>query len=150
MDLEIPHAAIERAFAPAVRRTVTGDDPEWSKATAFWEKSRPSLRGLWRRLVPVSWRVRQVYENVWQETTLAERFDLSRNQKTPMVWNGSRYFANPRGAKRVHLLYLMHLIERLEPKSVLEVGCGIGGNLFMLAARYPHIQFSGIELTDSG
>jgi SAM-dependent methyltransferase len=151
MDLEISHEAIARAFAPAVRRTVTDDrDPEWSRATTFWRKSRPSLRGLWRSLVPVSWRVRRVYENNWQDVRLSERFDLGRNQKMPMVWNGSRYFANALGAKRVHLLYLMHLIERLGPKSVLEVGCGIGGNLFMLAARYPQIAFSGIELTDSG
>jgi SAM-dependent methyltransferase len=150
MDLEISHADLERAFAPAVHRTVTGDDPEWSKATAFWEKKRPSLRGLWRRLAPVSWRTRRVYEDRWEEVTLSKRFDLSRDQETPMLWNGARYFANARGAKRVHLLYLMHVIEQLEPKSVLEVGSGIGGNLFMLAARYPHIEFSGIELTASG
>ena len=150
MDLEIPHADIERAFAPAVRRTVTGNDPEWSKATAFWDKSRPSLRGLWRRLLPVSWRTRRVYEDRWEEMELSERYDLGREQETPMLWNGARYFANPRGAKRVHLLYLMHVIDQLDPKSVLEVGSGIGGNLFMLAARYPHIQFSGIELTASG
>jgi SAM-dependent methyltransferase len=150
MKLEVAHDAIERAFAPAVRRQVTGDDPEWSRATAFRGKRRPSLLRWWRRLVPASWRVRRAYETIWTETALTDLFDLTREPKRPIVWNGSRYFANASGVKRVHLLYLMHLIERLQPRSVLEVGSGLGGNLFVLAGRYPDIKFSGIELTDGG
>jgi ubiquinone/menaquinone biosynthesis C-methylase UbiE len=45
---------------------------------------------------------------------------------------------------------MMRVIEQLRPKSVLEVGCGMGINLFVLAARFPDISFHGIDLTASG
>ncbi|MGH7817101.1 MAG: class I SAM-dependent methyltransferase, partial [Candidatus Binatia bacterium] len=45
---------------------------------------------------------------------------------------------------------LMRLIARLKPATVLEVGCGNGLNLFILAGRFPGIRFTGIELTTGG
>jgi SAM-dependent methyltransferase len=33
-------------------------------------------------------------------------------------------------------------------KRIMELGCGIGGNLRTLAARFPHIAFTGIDLSD--
>jgi methylase of polypeptide subunit release factors len=50
----------------------------------------------------------------------------------------------------VHLIFLMRLIEKLQPTHVLEVGSGMGLNLCILAARFPNIRFTGIELTTAG
>jgi ubiquinone/menaquinone biosynthesis C-methylase UbiE len=38
----------------------------------------------------------------------------------------------------------------LNPKRVLEVGCGNGINLLLLAGRFPKIEFTGIDLTTEG
>ncbi|MEX0828273.1 MAG: class I SAM-dependent methyltransferase [Haliea sp.] len=59
-------------------------------------------------------------------------------------------FANPWGRDRVNLLFLMKVIELLQPKTVLEVGFGRGINLLLLAARYPNIRFAGVELSTAG
>jgi SAM-dependent methyltransferase len=44
----------------------------------------------------------------------------------------------------------MRVIALLKPTSVLEIGCGNGVNLFVLAGRFPEIRFTGIELTEGG
>jgi SAM-dependent methyltransferase len=69
---------------------------------------------------------------------------------TPWAWRGRRMFASDVGATRFRQLLLIRFIERLQPRRVLEVGCGNGINLILLAGRFPEIAFSGIELTEAG
>jgi SAM-dependent methyltransferase len=54
------------------------------------------------------------------------------------------------GYKRVHLLFFIHLLKRLRPASVLEVGCGNGLNLLVLSSCFPDIKFVGVELAAGG
>jgi ubiquinone/menaquinone biosynthesis C-methylase UbiE len=42
------------------------------------------------------------------------------------------------------------VIRTLKPRRVLEVGCGNGINLLLLANQFPDVSFTGIELTESG
>jgi SAM-dependent methyltransferase len=68
----------------------------------------------------------------------------------PWHWADERLIAADLGGVRFRQLILVRLIERLQPASVLEVGCGLGIHLVLLACRFPHIAFSGIELTEAG
>src|SRR5262249_50021532 len=54
------------------------------------------------------------------------------------------------GEKRVHHRLLFRSIERLRPRTVLEVGAGNGLNILTLAARFPEAHFTGLELTLGG
>jgi SAM-dependent methyltransferase len=69
---------------------------------------------------------------------------------TPWEWHGRRMFASDVGATRFRQLFLIRFIERLQPRRVLEVGCGNGINLILLAGRFPEIAFTGVELTEAG
>ena len=59
-------------------------------------------------------------------------------------------FASDVGGTRFRQLLLIRIIERVRPRSVLEVGCGNGINLILLAGRFPAIRFAGVELTEAG
>ena len=42
---------------------------------------------------------------------------------------------------------LMDLLERLRPRSVLELGCGWGRNGVAIARRWPRIRYSGVDVS---
>ena len=153
MHFSVSRSEIESAFAPAIRRQVVGDDPEWNRIVGAASPTIASRLRHWLRRPFSSDDVAEVYEEKWSkdetDQLIAKRFDMAGGHD-PLVWGDRRFFANARGTKRVHLLYLMRLIETLKPKTVLEVGAGTGANLFILAARYPHIAFTGVELTRAG
>ena len=44
-------------------------------------------------------------------------------------------------------LELLKLIKKLDPVSVLDVGCGSGGNLAALAHAMPHVALSGVDVS---
>jgi len=151
MNFVIDPVEAEAAFAPAVRRVVHADDPEWAALEARASRHRPFAG--WRHIFSrrSEDQVREIYERKWSEMDLLlHRLELSDGEGEPMIWSGRRYIAHSRGSKRVHLLYLMRLIECLRPKRVLEVGFGTGINLFILAARFPEVVFAGVELTEAG
>lgn len=146
---------IERSFSPAVVRLVDGDDAEWSRvvqrqSTKLRKAARPPLLKRIFARQRSEQAVKQIYNRQWSPEAALSRLDLTAGTADPIVWRGRRYFANSLGTKRVHLLYLMRLIETLRPRRVLEIGSGTGQNLFILAARFPEIVFTGIELTEAG
>ena len=55
-----------------------------------------------------------------------------------------------RSGDEAKLLSLVRAIELLKPRSVLEVGCGNGINLLLLAGRFPKTRFAGLDLTPEG
>jgi ubiquinone/menaquinone biosynthesis C-methylase UbiE len=155
MKLNVSQSELRAAFAPAVRRRVLGDDPEWDAAIKRVSKRKRGWRHLLTRILSLRLRntgaVKGTYEEKWASDEMrASRLDLTHGKPEPMLWNNERYLAHPRGVKRVHLHYLMRLIEELQPKKVLEVGFGSGQNLFILASRFPEIAFTGVELTEGG
>lgn len=89
------------------------------------------------------------YNIQWAETALDEQ--ISRSNKAILCeWGEKKLLANAYGIRRVQQAYLYKWIEKLKPKKVLEVGAGNGFNLFLLASRFPEIEFWGSELTESG
>ncbi len=92
------------------------------------------------------------YERSWSGTTY-DRYSLDRfprNDFIPWVWRDRRFFATDVGGTRIRQLLLVRAIELAKPRSVLEIGCGNGINLILLACRFPEVAFTGLELTEAG
>jgi SAM-dependent methyltransferase len=68
----------------------------------------------------------------------------------PWIWGRQRFFLSNEGGAAIRLVYLEETLRNLRPRSVLEVGCGNGINLHLLATRYPDVQFCGVEPTPEG
>jgi ubiquinone/menaquinone biosynthesis C-methylase UbiE len=52
--------------------------------------------------------------------------------------------------RRLQLEEFAKIIRSAQPKTVLDLGAGSGLNLICLAILFPHIQFTGVELTQEG
>ncbi|HET7681146.1 MAG TPA: class I SAM-dependent methyltransferase [Xanthobacteraceae bacterium] len=152
LHLEVSDQEIEEVFAPGIARIVSDRDPEWTAKEQQLKIKMAKGVPWWRRLLrPVAEkRVRDAYEKKWTPEAALARFTRRADNRSPIVWGDRRYFAYGIWIKRVHLLFLMRLIEKLQPTNVLEVGSGMGLNLCILAARFPNIKFTGIELTAAG
>lgn len=152
LHLEVSEQEIEQAFAPGVARVVPAHDAEWAAKEKQLKIKMTTGVPWWRKLLrPVAEkRVRDTYEKRWTAEAALSRFTRRPENCDPIVWRDQHYFAYSIWTKRVHLLFLMRLIEKLGPASVLEIGSGMGLNLCILAARFPQIKFTGIELTSAG
>ena len=92
--------------------------------------------------------VKTMYNDKW----------ISRDSKSVIVegghvgveWNSSKFVVGGLGLRKLQTLRIMKLIEKIKPKSVLDVGCGNGERVLQLACRYPGIKFTGLELTPGG
>jgi SAM-dependent methyltransferase len=95
--------------------------------------------------------VESEYAEAWQRIDYG-MYALGRPLEfvSPWLYGGQRWFAADAGATRVRQLLLQRVITRLRPRRVLEVGCGNGINLILLASRFPELELSGIELTSEG
>jgi SAM-dependent methyltransferase len=83
------------------------------------------------------------YDSQWRK----KAFDRYRPQD--LKGEGGPALSNEAGAA-VRLLYLEHALQQLHPASLLEVGCGNGINLHVLAGRFPRTAFTGLEVTPEG
>lgn len=148
---------LETLIAPFVTRTFSSGDPEWQaeiqqRKKKIWRKYlRQKLFG-W---LPSHQRSEQTivaeYTKAWQESEY-NKYSLSQppSRISPWEWRGKLMFASDIGATRFRQRMLIGAIEHMSPSRVLEVGCGNGINLLMLACRFPEIEFTGIELTKQG
>lgn len=148
---------LEAIIAPFVTRTFAAGDPEWE--TEIQQRKKKILRKYLRQKMfgwlPSQQRSEQTivteYTKAWQESEYL-KYSLSQplSRISPWEWRGQRMFASDIGATRFRQRMLIGAIEHLCPKRVVEVGCGNGINLLMLACRFPDIEFTGIELTKQG
>lgn len=145
---------ITGAFMPLVLRESLRGDRAWSEH--IWKRRRRMLRWLARRWlghVPDNERnvaaIKGEYETVWGRGYERYQMHPEVNAK-PWTWRHRRYWANSVGATRFRQAILTRIVERVQPKRVLEVGCGNGVNLMLLACRFPEIEFTGLELTSAG
>jgi ubiquinone/menaquinone biosynthesis C-methylase UbiE len=144
---------IEAVFAPFVLERMPADHPRWRAAVARLERkyAKPAAGARqWttpdgRRTVDL---VRAGYESRWGLVELEQQ--LSSSKPVHFEWRDEGMVAYAIGRKRVHLLLLARVLERLSPASVLEVGFGNGLNLLLLSMQFPGITFSGVELTAAG
>ncbi|MGH8665423.1 MAG: class I SAM-dependent methyltransferase [Burkholderiales bacterium] len=156
LPLGLSRDDIMQAMAPFVQRRVVGDDPEWDTMVRKRKKRivRESIRRMTLGWLPQNQRrpaaVIEEYTQLWGVGYGGYDPSAPARRYRPWHWGDERLFASDFGGVRVRQLMLVRLIERLQPRSVLEVGCGLGIHLILLACRFPHISFAGVELTDAG
>ncbi len=148
---------IEALLAPFVTARVSCWSPSWQ--TEIWRRRRKALRRMWRgfglreslRHGRSSAIVKAEYADVWSRAGF-DRYDPRHagGGSTPWLWRNRCLLANTTGATRWRQLLLIRAIEKVRPRTVVEIGCGNGINLMMLACRFPQIAFTGIELTPQG
>lgn len=151
-------AAIDHVLEKFARKTLATHSSEWASERAKEISTRRLGVRRWLRRVLSSGRnarqqdeVRTGYESHWAQKDALEHYVVGLNERTLCVeWRQKGMLLAPQALRFVHLLYLMRAIEVLRPRSVLEVGFGNGNLLLTLAARFPEIEFHGVELTDSG
>ena len=155
--LEVSRDQIVSAFAPFVADTVGEDDSSWRDEIR--RRKRKILRKYVRQLIlgwlPAHQRseraIIEEYTKAWQESEYAKySLAVPPSRISPWEWKGKHMFASDIGATRFRQILLSSVIERVKPRRVLEVGCGNGMNLMLLACRYPDIEFVGVELTEQG
>jgi SAM-dependent methyltransferase len=90
------------------------------------------------------------YEAVWSAGF--ERYDIDRapERMSPWLYRSKLFLASAAGAARFRSILLGKVITQLNPSRVLEVGCGNGINLILLAGAFPKVSFTGLELTEAG
>ena len=107
----------------------------------------------WLRWVPGALRsqrsVNSNYNIQWAEYP-AEKQVEAVGKCVPLEWGDRHFMGRAIVTKRIHLLYLMKIIEAIQPESVLEVGSGNGLNLIELSAYLPQLKLTGLELTFGG
>jgi SAM-dependent methyltransferase len=153
IPLGIARTEIERLFAPFVKT----DDEAWAQRYAkrdrkIWRQYLKRRLFGWRRHAQrLKAAVAREYNNEWLSIDhRSYSLDAAPGKQSLWQWGSQRAFASNRGGTRVRQLLLVRTLELLKPRRVLEVGCGNGINLLLLAGRFPEIEFTGIDLTQEG
>ena len=153
IPLGITRLEVERLFAPFIKV----DDAAWQHR--FAKRNRKIWRQyLNRRLF--GWRrhtqrhktaVAREYSDEWLGIDhRSYSLDATPGKRSLWQWGNQLYLASNRGGTRVRQLLLVRALDFLKPKRVLEIGCGNGINLLLLAGRFPETQFTGVDLTREG
>lgn len=122
-------------------------DPSGFSRSYFKRILQYHLRG--RRACKNKKSVKTDYERAWRNRILNDYTPLSSNSCLGN-WNGEQFEFIKTAPKRIHLYLLGGILRVLQPRSVLELGCGMGVNLAFLSRAYPDVEFAGIELTRQG
>ncbi len=95
--------------------------------------------------------VQAEYERSWARTADYPYSieDFPKNF-TPWLCGDRKVMASDIGATRFRQALFIAVIELVRPQRVLEIGCGNGINLLLLAGRFPGVSFCGLELTAAG
>ena len=155
--LGISEEEIMELFAPFIAGTYEVNDPVWR--AELHSRKRSLLRKYLKRII-FSWSP-STHRN---QETIIEEYARAWNPReydnyriggplpriSPWEYGDKGMFASDIGATRFRQLILIRTLEHLKPARVLEVGCGNGINLILLACRFPDIEFTGLELTHEG
>ena len=155
--IDVDRSAVWEAFQPFVLPENPDNESSWNDGVR--RRRKRILKSCLRKLVGLNTKVpvrtseliKESYGTKWSEIGYAN-YDPAKEQTnyTPWLWEERRFLASTSGSARFRHLLISAVIEKLKPSSVLEVGCGNGINLLLLANRFPDISFAGIDLTDSG
>lgn len=145
---------IGRVFAPFVARECPPGDPVWAREIP--RRRKKLVKQSVRRLLFGEGRrdeaeILNEYDRSWAANDYSGYdLELRPTEGAPWEWRDRRVLMPDVGGARFRLLLVGRVIQKLQPKSVLEVGCGNGLNLILLASAFPEVAFTGVELTEAG
>ncbi len=145
--LAIYHRHAQERFA--------ADDPRWKELVEAQRRKQGKRRLKQAVLGAVSSRydrtqekVRDTYEESWGATSAVDM--VNATDVDLCEWRGEGALVRAPATPAVHHLLLTRTLEALQPKTVLEVGCGSGLHVMLLATLFPDAKFHGAELTAAG
>ena len=151
LPLMIDHDAIEEAYLPFLLDGAAGQRA-WKSDYA--RRRRRALTRMIKRILGLKQRDRKAIQAEYHDAWSAGhgKYDVSAGPKKPAAWkwNDRKLALDGLAAARLRAPLLAAVVDRLQPKKVLEVGCGNGINLLSLAGHFPEVAFSGIDLTPAG
>ena len=151
LPLMIDHDAIEEAYLPFL---LDGRAGEKAWKSDYARRRRRALTRMIKRILGLKNRDSKAIQSEYHSTWSAGhgRYDLSAGPKKPAAWkwNDRKLALDGMAAARLRAPLLAAVIDRLQPRKVLEVGCGNGINLLSLAGHFPTVEFTGIDLTPAG
>ena len=151
LPLMIDHDAIEEAFLPFL---LDGEAGRRAWKSDYARRRRRALMRMVKRILGLKARDRKTIQAEYHQTWSAGhgKYDVAAGPKKPAAWrwNDRKLALDGMAAARLRAPLLAAVIDRLEPKKVLEVGCGNGINLLSLAGHFPDVRFTGIDLTPAG
>jgi SAM-dependent methyltransferase len=151
LPLMIDHDAIEQAYLPFL---LDGEAGKRAWQSDYARRRRRALTRMIKRILGLKQRDRKAiqaeYHDAWSSGHA--KYDVSAGPKKPAAWkwNTRKLALDGLAAARLRAPLLAAVIDRLQPKKVLEVGCGNGINLLSLAGHFPDVAFTGIDLTPAG
>jgi ubiquinone/menaquinone biosynthesis C-methylase UbiE len=133
------------------------DSPAWTKAIR--SQRRAIVKIIIKRLI-APWRgitphrgqqeIQRIYDIQWRKKPFERYMPKIETAGAPWEWGRGKWLMSNEAGAAFRLIYLDEVIQTLAPESVLEIGCGNGINLLTLSAKYPGVEFSGLELTQGG
>lgn len=152
--LNVSNEAVKAAFAPFICANPKSGDRVRRMAQIRVKAMKRVVRRLLGSSESSGTRSKDVikgeYEGTWSRGYAA--YDLSVGCRKPEPWllRGESIMADRSGVPRFRNVILGAAIRTLKPRRVLEVGCGNGINLLLLANQFPDVSFAGLELTEAG
>ncbi len=151
LPVAIDRTAVNAAIQPFL---VNG-----TKAGPIWwaDYARRYAKSVWRMFTRLlgakkrhNKRIQSEYGRTWSAGY--DKYDISKGPRKPAawVWGQQRLTLDGVVAARLYAPMLAAVIAALQPRTVLEVGCGNGINLFSLAGAFPEVRFTGLDLTAEG
>ena len=148
LPVRIEPAEIDAAMQPFL----VGDsfDQRWRALYARRRRKtlKRALGRLWGRREKAA--IREEYTEAWSVGYERYRLDRADLKPAPWEWRGRHMLLDAAAATRVRTVLFGAVLTELKPRTVLEVGCGNGINLFSLAGAFPDISFTGVDLTEEG
>lgn len=155
--LALSDAEIETALKDWLLDRMPKDSAKWRQILA-----REERKWCWRlfRRRYLSWlpKVRrdrayilESYSANWRKRVFPSlAMSTEGNERTLADWRDDGLITRRGTMVRVHYLLLKKIFDLIQPQSLLEVGCGNGLNLFVLASHFDKTRFSGVDLTEAG
>lgn len=154
LPVGLSSTAVMDAFAPFICTDAKAGNRHRQMRLLRWNATKRAARRLLGSTESAGARSKDVikgeYEGTWSRGFAA--YDVSAGCKKPEPWiyRGQSLWADRAGTPRLRNVMLGGIIRALKPKRVLEVGCGNGINLLLLANQFPDVSFTGVELTAAG
>ncbi|HEY9746175.1 MAG TPA: class I SAM-dependent methyltransferase [Oculatellaceae cyanobacterium] len=159
-EIPLPRAPFEAVVQRFLHREVELGSTEYEAILEKnWQKIKniePSKPDSWKeRLLAQLFKTRSAVYKIWNQQwkenlRLREAFFSPDLAPTPYLWGQRLLMMTNAAGVLTRILISKQIIEALQPRNIVEIGCGDGLNLIFLASMFPNIQFTGIELTPQG
>jgi SAM-dependent methyltransferase len=148
IDLSLTDQDISAAIAPYVTERLDAADPRWREIVRETKRRHEAKSRRRAAAVPLSApeEVERRYTRHWSRGLE----ELWVPRVMPFEWRQEGFLMHSIARRRLSHLLLGRALRAVGARSILEVGCGTGFHLFLLAAQRPELELTGAELTPSG